>query len=335
MLTKSAHKQRAISQLEFRKDQKLEVTIKVLEGRLEFPVSRQAYLKFQFGAEIWRSRPASCAGQHPKWNESHVVSLADDTIEVVLAEKGFLFGENEIARTTILFSDVMQGHSTEWWGFLTAKNEVAGAVLMSFELFEPDTNFTHSSNCSWDMRSLAYHDSSPGVGRTAKAQSTQINSLTPVLPKSMDFYTEPDEMLQLEKLKYDLFEESERLKAQENKVRMVYEKLKNESNRLKIEKTEIKMCTETLKIKEETILTQRAELENEKLGVFQGREEIETLRESLNLSYSRLKLEKLKMVTYRRLLEKNRGRLEKKNLQLEQQKLRMKKQLQLKLNSFE
>ena len=308
MINKQNLKQRTISDLNIEtKETKNEIGLRLIEGRLSVNVARigsmYPYVKVIFGTEIWKSESSSTGGMHPKWNCYHLFEILSQTLEIIVYDKVFLFGDTEIGRCTIHLADVLQGHLTEWWNILSPKQEIAGAVLLSFELHEQDTFSIHSSNSSWDFRGHHHLESSPIIPRVKKVQSVQINNMTPDY-KSLHFTTEPDECYKLEQLRFDLMEENERLKAQESKVRVIFDKLKIESNKLKIEKVEVNKCTETLKRKEENILSQRAKLEDEKLYINLGKEEIIKLKESLNSSYSRLKQEKLKMRTHKKLLER-------------------------------
>ena len=321
------HKQRAVSNLDLEcSEHKGGIGLRLMEGRLMVNVARiglmYPYAKVLFGNEMWKSESAINGGMHPKWGFFHYFSETSQTLQVIVLDKAFLFGDTEIGRCTIHLTDVMQGHLTEWWSILSTKQEVTGAVLISFEVNTPEVNVIHSSNSSWDFRGLKHIESSPTVSRIKKLKSIQINNMTPDY-KSLHFMTEPDEVNKLEQLRFDLIEENERLKTQENKVRLIFDKLKSESDVLKVEKVEVRRSTEDLKYKEEKILSQRALLENEKNFIEEGRAEIAKLKETLNLNYSRLKQEKLKARAHRKLLEKSTKKIEEVSKQLDQQKNRI------------
>lgn len=320
------YKQRTISELETEsKEFKGELGIKVIEARLNVNVARMGtmspYIKIMFGKELWKTDYST--GMHPKWNEYHSFSFTCQTMELAVFDKGFILGDTEIGRCTIHLIDVIQGHSTEWWSLVSSKLEITGGVLLSFEFHDSDSSFTHSSNSSWDLRSHHYAESSPIFPRAKKLNSVQLSNLTPEINRVQRFHTEPDEANKLEQVKFDLIEEDERLKTQETKVRLFFEKLKQENDKLSAEKKEVSRDTEVLRKKEESILLERAELENEKLMIEQGREEIEKFKETLSLSYSMLKMEKLRIRAQKRLLERNKKKVFENMKSIDLQKVRI------------
>ena len=327
MLNKHAHKTRAISNLNFTEgpEQPSAIGIRIIEGRLSVNVSRigpmYAYVHLIFGQDSWKSDPSSVGGMHPKWNLFHHFSTSSQTLEVIVMNKVFLFGDTEVGRCTIHLSDVVQGHLTQWWDIMSAKPEITGAVLISFEMHATETISTHASNSSYDFRGHHQIESSPIVHRVKNPISSQINAMTPDY-KSLRAVTEPDEANKLEQLREDLIEENERLKTQETKVKMFFEKLKGESIALKGEKIEVRRCTETLRVKEENMLALRAQIQNEKEFIEEGRIEIEKMKESLNMSYSELKKEKLKVRVHRKLLEKGIRKIGRNSNQLDIEKNR-------------
>lgn len=320
------YKQRTISELETdSKEYRGEIGVKVIEARLNVNVARMGamnpYIKIVFGKEIWKTDYST--GMHPKWNEYHSFPFTCQVIELAVYDKGFILGDTEIGRCTIHLMDVIQGHSTEWWSVVSPKQEVTGGVLLSFEFFDSDSSLTHSSNSSWDLRSYNYAESSPIFPRGKKLNSMQITNFTPEIHRMQRFHTEPDEANKLEQVKFDLIEEDERLKTQETKVRLFFEKLKQENDKLSAEKKEVSRDTEVLRRKEQSILLERAELENEKLLIEQGKEELEKYKESISLSYSLLKMEKLRIRAQRRLLERNKKKMAEDLKSMELQKVRM------------
>jgi hypothetical protein len=265
------------------------------------------YVKVTFGKETWKS--TSSSGMHPKWHEVHSFSFKSSTLEVAVYDKGFLFSDTEIGRCTIHMTDVVQGHSTEWWSLVSPKHEVVGGILLTFEFSEGDSSFAHSSNGSWDLRSHHYAESSPVFTRIKKIHSIQISNFTPEIHKPLHFHTEPDEEVKLEQLKFDLIEEDERLKTQEMKVRMFFEKLKQENDKILLERFEIARETEELRKKEQSLLSDRAGVENEKIAQDQDWEEIERLKESLNFNFNLLKMEKIRIKAQKRVLERTKRKI--------------------------
>jgi hypothetical protein len=298
---------------------------RLLEGRLSINVAKigdmNPYVKVVFDKEIWKS--VSSKGMHPKWNDSHkfIGSPIAQSLEVTVYDKGFIFGDTEIGKRSIVLNDVIMGHSTEWWDILNPKNEIVGALLISFEFHEPDLSFTHSTNFSCDLRGHHYAESSPIVPRIKKMQSIEFSYMTPESHKTLNFSVNPeDEAMKLEQKRFELFAKKEKLKAEETNIIAKIEKLNSDSNKLRVERIETKKNTEALKAKEELILYEKRMIENEKLMIEQGKEEVARLRESLNTSFNNLKQEKLKLSAERRLLEKKRCKLTESYKQIEQQK---------------
>ena len=322
MISKLIPKQRAVSELDIEsKEKKTELVFRLIEARLSVNVARigpmMPYVQVEFGKETWKSKTCNTNGMNPKWNCKHYFEITNHCLDIAVYDKVFLFGDTEIGRCKVYLSDVLQGHLTEWWDIVSPKGENAGAVLISFEFsVETETNCTHSSNSSWDFW---YMDSSPKIVRSKKIRSVQLSTKTPEC-KVNYIQTEPDDASKLYEIKYNLIEESERIKSQEDKVRMVFEKLKVENNKIKNERAEVNKRADSLQVKEGNILYQRQQFELEKIEIEQGREEIEKLKQSLNLSYSKLKQEKLKIRTHKKLLEKNYKKLVDTLKQLERQK---------------
>ena len=313
MLSK-AYKQRTISELDSENQLlKGDLNLKIIEARLSINVSRlgpmSPYVKILFGKEVWKSESSS--GMHPKWNEVHLFSPKSSTIEVSVFDKG-IFSDTEIGHCTIHLTDVLQGHLTEWWSLVSSKLEVTGGILLSFEFLDSESSFTHSSNGSWDMRCHHYAESSPVFKRINKFHSIQISNLTPEAHKTVHFQTEPDEEIKLEQLRFELIEEDERLKAQETKARLLFEKFKLENEKINVERKDIARETEELRKREQIMLDEKEGLEVEKEEIQRGLKDIERMKESLNLNFELLKIEKIRLKARRGIIEKDKIRVLKK-----------------------
>jgi C2 domain len=329
MLNKQNIRQRTISTLSIEKGRvKSEFILRLIEGRLMINVAKLGlmypYIRIKYGQEEWKSETSTVGGMKPKWNDLHLFPFISSIMEIIVFDKVFLFGETEIGRCQIYMEDVLQGHNLEWWSIISPAKEDAGAILLSFEFHEADVSSNHISNSSWDMKSYDGSESSPIVPKAKKIQSAQYTKRTPDY-KNLHFSTEPDEINELEQVKYNLIRENDILKTQENQIRLIFEKLQTESDKLKSEKTQVMKSTETLKSKEESILNQRIVLENEKIFIEQDKKEIEKLKEKLNLSYSKIKQEKLKLRAHRKLLERNKIKLEGCYRKIDNQKNRLQK----------
>ena len=310
MLSK-AHKQRAISD-QHSENQILnyDLNLKIIEARLSINISRigpmSPYVKIQFGKEVWKSESSS--GMHPKWNEVYLFSPRSSALEVSVHDNG-LFSDTEIGRCTVHFSDVLQGHLTEWWSLLSSKLEVTGGILLSFEFLDPESSFTHSSNGSCDLRSRHYSESSPVLKRMNKFRSMQISRLSPEGHQVVNFNTEPDEEIKLDQLRFELIEEDERLKAQETKVRLFFERVKLENEKVYAERKDVVRESEELRKREETMLEEREGLEGEKEGMQRAWEEIDRMKNGLNLSFALLKMERIRLRAQKRVLERDKSRV--------------------------
>ena len=303
-------RQRAISDYEYAKTKnKSQFSLQLHEGRLQINVARLGkmypFVKSFFGNEMWKSENSENGGQYPKWNQFHQFPVSNQkTLELIVYDKSYIFGDTEIGRCTIHLNDVVQGHLTEWWDITTANNDIAGAVLLTFEFPRPDSAAMHFSNNSWDLKMHHHVESSPIVARIRNNQDYLHSHRTPD-HKITHCSTEPDEVCDLEQLRCQLIEENVRLKNQELKVKQFFGKLKEESTVLKLEKIELKKSKEILQHHEESILSEKTGIENERNSIDREREEILKLKETLNLEYLKLKQEKLKIKTHKKLQEKN------------------------------
>lgn len=318
-------RQRAISDYEFAKSsKKKQFSLQLHEGRLSTNVAKLGqmypFVKIFFANEVWKSDSSHQGGLHPKWNQfNQFASSTQKTLELVVFDKSFFFGETEIGRCTIHLNDVVQGHLTEWWDIMNLSGEISGAVLLTFEFPSPEPGFQHSSNNSWDFKMHHHVESSPIVSRITSKHQKTLTHRTPDV-KIMHCNTEPDDGYDLEQLRNELIEENLRLKNQEITVKKVFSKLKDESIILKVEKIELKKANEALQSREETILQEKKEIINEKLGIDKEKEEIQKMKESLNLEYFKLKQEKLKIKAHKRLQEQNILKTMEKTLKLDKQK---------------
>jgi Uncharacterized conserved protein len=142
-------------------------------------------------------------------------------------------------------------------------------------------------------------ESSPIIPRFQNKLLFQLSQRTPD-HKIMHCSTEPDEISDLEHLRYELIEENERLKNQELRVRQIFDKLREDSSKIKEERIELRKSKEIFQQREEIILFTKKNLEKEKDVINQEKIELDQLKKSLNDEYMKLKQEKLKVLAHKK-----------------------------------
>jgi hypothetical protein len=317
------------------------IAIKVLEAQLQLDVAKlgsmKPFVKVTYGNVSWRTDIST--GMKPKWNTTHVFESCDsDTVEVVVYHKNMLFGETEVGKCVLNLSEVARRHLTEWWSLSTFNGDLAGSILLSFDLDGDrrftDTSFmgihtTHSTNNSVDARDDLPKYTEP----TTKLQDSTYYRRKKIR-RMRKRYEEPpqtdpkEDYIDLEKLKNELLEENERIKTQEDKVKKLFEKLRLESNKLKQDKEEVKKSKLTLRRREECILAEKKIIEEEKEKVRKEREQLEKLKDQLNSDYYRLRQEKLRMQAHKKLIEITSKQVFDKSRQLDKQRLHLHKRHQ-------
>ncbi|OMJ82219.1 hypothetical protein SteCoe_17116 [Stentor coeruleus] len=314
MQEKNNSRQRAISDYEFdNKTKKVKFTLKLIEGHLHINVARLGvmypYAKVSFANESWKSEPSPIGGTKPKWNQSYSFSSSNqETVQIIICDKSIIFGECEVGRCTIHLNDVRQNHLTEWWDIMSPGKELAGAILLAFDFPQSESTAMHSTNNSWDLKMHHHVESSPIVNRVRGLKLTQISHRTPDM-KKMYCSTEPDEICNLEQLKNDLIDESERIKTQELRVKVFLARFHEDNVQLNLEKNELNRLKEVLKLREETILREKSIVEHEKIELDSLKEEIINLKETLNTEYLQLKQEKMKVKAQKAVQDKIRKRV--------------------------
>lgn len=314
MQEKASSRQRAISDYEFdNKKKRVKFTLKLIEGHLHINVARLGamypYAKVCFANESWKSEPSPIGGTKPKWNQSYSFSSSNqETVQIIVCDKSIIFGECEVGRCTIHLNDVRQNHLTEWWDIMSPGKELAGAILLAFDFPQSESIAMHSTNNSWDLKMHHHVESSPIVTRVRGLRLTQTSHKTPDM-KKMHCSTEPDEICDLEQLRSDLIDESERIKNQEIRVKIFLTKFHEDHVQLKSEKNELNRAKEVLKLREEAILKEKTIVENEKIELDRLKEEIIRLKDTLNTEYLQLKQEKMKTKAQKFLQVKTKNRV--------------------------
>lgn len=317
------------------------IAIKVLEAQLNLDVAKlgsmKPFVKITYGNVSWRTEISM--GMKPKWNTTHVFESCDsDIVEVTVYHKNMLFGETEVGKSMLNLSEVAKRHLTEWWSLSTITGDLAGSILLSFDLDGDrrftDTSFlgihtTHSTNNSVDAR-----DDLPKYTEPADKLQDSTYYRRKKIRRMRQRYEEPidsdpkEDYIDLEKLKNELLEENERIRIQEDKVKKLFEKLRLESNKLKQDKEEVKKSKLTLRRREECILAEKKIIEEEKEKARKEREQLEKLKDQLNSDYCRLKQEKLKMQAHKKLIEITSKQVTDKSKQLDKQRLHLDKKHQ-------
>lgn len=262
--------------------------------------SMNAYVKIQYGDQVWKSPLSSRTGLKPKWNAYYLFEMCQSkTIEVTLYDKGSWFGDTEIGKCKLLIPEISQRHQTEWWTLSNQNNQPVGNLLLTFDLPNDDSILltTHSSHNSLEIRDEYFKQLADfELEKDLHAQWSNYRR-----EKTRNKSGSHDESM--EKLKTELAQENNRLKEKELNLKSLCEQAKKEDIKLKKAKAELKRCRENLKRREQSLQIEEAAIHQEKTKIIKEKEEIMGIKSQLKHDIAKLKQEHQKLSSEKREIE--------------------------------